>query len=184
MLTTPGVASGHQVATTHEVASRLCDLVELGLISHGDGAGPARDRLTRLAARAAALLTTPTCLVTAVLPGAVVVLAGHGMSGLIAHAGGVPAEWSFCTEVARTGLPVTICDTRGTPTARDNPLVQVDRLYAYLGVPLMTRRGNVLGALCVTDTRTRRFTGADIGTLTRLATEAMATIETTRVPAC
>jgi GAF domain-containing protein len=160
---------------------RLYDLAELGVLTSGSDAAQARARLTALAGHAAAELRTPTAMVTAVLPGAVAVLAGHGVSGTVGYVQGMPIEWSFCHEVQRTGEPFMITDAMRYPQAADNPLVWTEGLRAYLGVPVTSQYRHVIGALCVTDTVPRIFTQLDLAALGRLAIEAADIIEDSRV---
>lgn len=169
--------------TTLATLSRLCDLAELGLISHGDGADAARTNLTLLTRQVAELLNVSASMVTAVLPSAVVVLAGHGVAGLVGQAGGMPVEWSFCDGVCRSGEPIAISDTTTMPVVPNNPLVDLEGLRAYLGVPVRSRRGNVIGSLCVTCFTPRAFTDDDTDLLRHFAAEASEIIESTRRPA-
>ena len=167
--------------TTLEALSRLRDLGELGLL-HQNAQHPDRARLAELATRVAIHMDAPTCMVNAVLPGAVALLAGHGVAGYVEAVGGIPVEWSFCSIVCRTGEPLIIADAANTPVATGNPLVQADGLRAYLGVPVFSAKGHGIGALCVTADRPRVFTATEVASMRQFAGDASNLIEATRRP--
>ena len=60
---------------------------------------------------------------------------------------------------------------------RGNPSIEEHGIVAYLGMPLTTRVGQRLGALCAIDHEPRQWTGRDHGVLEDLAGAAMAEVE-------
>ena len=58
----------------------------------------------------------------------------------------------------------------------NNPAVTDLNVIAYLGIPLTTPRGTVLGSFCVIDTQPRHWTTADQQTMTELAASVMSEI--------
>ena len=155
--------------------TRLQEIVDLGLLSK-DVSGILDD----ITVRAAAELNVPISLVTVVLNEAQIFAAAHGLAGWTSEAGGTPVEWSFCANSVRSRLPFVVEDASSHPAVRDNPLVTQDGLRCYAGIPLITSRGHVIGNLCVLGSEVRTFTDADMATLRRLASEAMARIERRR----
>ena len=57
-----------------------------------------------------------------------------------------------------TGAPLLVQDARGHPLVADNLAVPDLGVLAYLGMPLATADGHVLGALCAIDTAPRTWT--------------------------
>ena len=93
LLNVPATRKADHSVTTLEALSRLRDLGELGLL-HQNAQHPDRARLAELATRVAIHMDAPTCMVNAVLPGAVALLAGHGVAGYVEAVGGIPDEWA------------------------------------------------------------------------------------------
>lgn len=129
---------------------------------------------------AAARLDLPTALVTVVLDEAQWFAAHTGLSGWLAEARGTPVEWSFCANAVRSGEPFVVEDATTHPLVKDIPLVHLDGVRCYAGVPLTTSTGHTLGTLCVTGTEPRTFTEAEMDTLRDLAKTAIARIEARR----
>ena len=67
-----------------------------------------------------------------------------------------PVSHSFCQHVVAHKDLLFVEDARAHPLFRDSPAVWELGLVAYIGVPLATPRGQVLGTLCVLDTKPRR----------------------------
>ena len=153
---------------------RLREIADLGL------AAPGIDpEFQDLAERAAARLGAPKALVSIVLDEAQAFAGAHGLSGWMAEANGTPIEWSFCAHAVRSGQPLAIADARLDARVADNPLVE-EGLRCYLGLPLVTSRGHVVGTLCVLGDEPRTFTEDDRRALGELADEAMRRIEARR----
>jgi diguanylate cyclase (GGDEF)-like protein len=91
-----------------------------------------------------------------------------------------PLSHSFCRHVVDTGAPLEVVDARSHPRVHDNPAIQDFGIIAYLGMPLVTRDGIRLGALCAIDHTPREWTGRDHGVLEDLAAAMMAEIELRR----
>jgi diguanylate cyclase (GGDEF)-like protein len=147
---------------------RLAALAESGLLdSPGDGGF---DRFTRLVAE---VLHVPVALFTIVTPERQVLKSTVGVGELRE----TPLSHSFCRHVVDTGAPLEVVDARSHPRVHDNPAIQDFGIIAYLGMPLVTRGGLRLGALCAIDHTPRQWTGRDHGVLEDLAAAMMAEIE-------
>jgi GAF domain-containing protein len=154
---------------------RLTEIADLDVFS-----AEAIARLDEYARRAAERLGTPIGLVTVVLDGAQVLAGRHGLTGWLAHAPGIPVEWSFCATTVRTRGQYVLPDTSADAVQRDNPLVTEEGVAAYAGTPLFTSRGHVVGAHCVIGTEPRAFTPAELELLAQMADEVVAEIESWR----
>ena len=155
--------------------ARLAALQATGLLN--GVADPVLDHMTRVAAR---LLAVPVSMVTLVddrrqhFPG----LTGlAGMGGRAAAERGTPLSHSFCRHVVAAGAPLAIEDARTHPLVRDNPAIDDLGVRAYLGVPLRTRDGEVLGALCAIADDRREWDAAALTELNELAAASMAEID-------
>ncbi|MFP4418380.1 MAG: PAS domain S-box protein [Chitinispirillaceae bacterium] len=128
------------------------------------------DRLSRLAAR---VLHAPVALVTLI----------DADRQFFKSCIGVPEPWlsrrqtplshSFCQYNRIAGTPLIIEDARKDPFFRNNPAVEDMRVVAYLGIPLMTADGYVLGSFCVVDSQPRIWTDEEVEIVKDLAASVM-----------
>lgn len=83
-------------------------------------------------------------------------------------------ELAFCSYTIQQQTPLLVENALEDPRFRDNPFVTgAPYIRAYAGVPLLTDHGFALGALCVVDTKPRRFTDEQVATLKDLADTVM-----------
>ena len=157
-------------------AERQFDIGELDLYSAGT-----RERLDAAARTAAERLGLPVGLVSIVLEGTHFNAGVHGLTGELAQERSLPVEWSLCATVVRRCEPYVVEDAAGDPAHRDNPLVGDGSIGSYAGVPLVSRRGHVLGAYCVMTDAPRRFTGEEVEQLRVLAADVVAELERCRI---
>ncbi|MEW5929476.1 MAG: GAF domain-containing protein [Gemmatimonadota bacterium] len=157
--------------------ARLQEIADLDLLS------PDVDPVLQdVAAEAASRLGLPVSLVSVVLDEALHVAGFHGPDGLwLAETRGHPVEWSFCATSVRTRAEFVVEDAETHPEHRTNPLVTLDGVRCYAGVPLVSSRGHVLGNLCVVGLEQRTFSEAELGVLRDLAAEAVRRIERRRI---
>lgn len=160
----------------------LYDLDRLQEISDLELLSPEVDPILQdLAARAAERVGLPVSLISVVLDEALFVAGSHGIEGLwLGETRGHPVEWSFCATSVRTREPFVVENASTHPQHAGNPLVTVDGVRCYAGVPLISSRGFVLGNLCVVGLEERTFSEADVAALRDLAAETVARIEARR----
>ncbi|GAA1647598.1 hypothetical protein GCM10009828_091020 [Actinoplanes couchii] len=84
----------------------------------------------------------------------------------------VPRTHSYCQYVVAAGEPLVVGDAREHPVLRNNPAIAAYQAVAYLGVPVRSPSGHVVGTLCVYGTEPRSWQESDLATLTALATAA------------
>lgn len=137
----------------------------------GPGGNPALDRLASLAAR---LLASPSAQVSLLTDSQVVA----GAVGLAdgAHAG-VALDDSLCTVTAASGGPLIVSDARADDRVAELPPVVTGAVGAYLGVPLVSTAGPIVGSLCVFDPQPHIWTAYDVALLEQLAGSVMAELE-------
>lgn len=85
-----------------------------------------------------------------------------------------PVSHSFCQHVVHTGTPLRVEDARAHPLLRHYPAVRDNAVISYLGMPLVTPDGAVVGGLCAFDPEPHAWTESDADRLGALAREAMA----------
>ncbi|KPP96316.1 bifunctional diguanylate cyclase/phosphodiesterase [Erythrobacter sp. HL-111] len=69
-----------------------------------------------------------------------------------------PRDWSFCSVCIAREKPLLVEDARTHDLFRDNPLVTGEpHIRSYLGIPIASEEGVLLGTLCVIDRVPRRF---------------------------
>lgn len=155
--------------------ARLAEIATLGLVP-----SQVDDVLQRTVEEAAAALHLPTALVSIVMGEAQYFAAEHGLTGWMAEAHGTPVEWSFCANAVQSGEPFVVEDATKHPLVKDNPLVTIENLRCYAGIPLVTANGHTLGTLCVIGYEARSFSEADLDLLRDLANKAIDRIEELR----
>jgi GAF domain-containing protein len=155
--------------------ARLAEIAALGLTGE-----EVDDVLQQAVDEAAARLDLPTALVSIVMDEAQWFAAHTGLSPWLAEARGTPVEWSFCANAVRSGEPFVVEDAATHPLVKDIPLVQLDNVRCYAGIPLVTATGHTLGTLCVIGNEPRSFGEAELDTLRGLAKTAIDRIEARR----
>jgi GAF domain-containing protein len=152
---------------------RLVDLARLGLDREAE-----RLFLADLVDAAAARLGTPFVVIDVLLDRAQLIIAAHGpVPDFIAEAGGTPLEWSFCLPLVSGRRAHVVPDLAADPMFRDNPLVTVAGVRSYLGAPLISERGQVLGGLCGLDLVPRSYGPGDLAFLRGMADEVVHRLE-------
>ncbi len=101
-----------------------------------------------------------------------------------AHGLGVPEiarDISFCAHVVAEDRELIVRDARVDPRFADNPLVLGDpQVRFYMGVPLRTHDGFVLGTLCAIDQKPRELTEEQQRLLRTIARQVTAQLELRR----
>ena len=157
--------------------ARLRDIAELDLFAPEVG-----ERLAAHARRAAERFGLPISLVSIVLDDAQFLAGQHGVGGWIGEAAGTPVEWSFCANTVRTRDAFVVEDATIHPAVRDNPLVSLDGIRCYAGIPMVSSRGSVLGSFCVIGTEARSFSPGELAELREMTAAVVAELETRRQP--
>ncbi len=147
--------------------ARLAALHKTGLLET-----PEEERFDRFTRLAAQILGVPTSLVSLVDSTRQYVKSASSSNGG-PPAGWNPLETSFCQDVVTTGNPLVVSDVRSEPKLLERGATR----GAYLGIPLATDDGHVLGALCAIDDAPRTWTDKDVAILSALATGVMSEIQ-------
>jgi GAF domain-containing protein len=137
-----------------------------------------RPYLTEIVESVTDWMDTPFAMISVLLDGAQVFLAGVGpVPAWIGEAGGTPIEWAFCLPMLRSRAGWFVNDFATEPDHRENPLVTVEGVRSYIAAPLITGDGHVVGGLCGLDVRPREFDESQLRVLQDLADEAVRRIE-------
>ena len=136
-----------------------------------------RAELDVVCQRTADRLNQPIGLVTIVLDSAQLVVGRSGLAGWIAATEGTPAEWSFCARAVTSGQPYVVPDAHQDPVQSQNPLVMMDGVTAYAGVPLRSANGQMLGAHCVLNDKPHEFSADDVEVLEAAGAEIIAIMD-------
>jgi len=123
------------------------------------------DRFTRLAAH---LLRARTALLSLVDADRQFFKSAKGLDEPWATKRETPLSYSICKHVVEAGTGLVIPDCRVHPTVRDSPAIH-ESCIAYAGMPVYASDGQILGTLCVMDTRPREWTPAELEALRDLA---------------
>jgi PAS domain S-box-containing protein len=126
---------------------------------------PSFDRFTRLVRQ---FLNVPVALVSFVDDRRQFFKASAGLSPEVTKARQTPLTHSFCQHVVRSGEPLVITDARQHPELRHNRAVPDLGVIAYLGFPMVSPDGFVLGSFCAIDTQPRKWTPPEIELMAEL----------------
>ena len=160
----------------------LDDLARMRVLAGLDLDNPVlRRELDAITERTAGRLGLPISLVSFVLDTAQLLGGSYGLDGWIAAVRGVPVEWSFCANAVASGRPYVVPDATTDAQQAGNPLVTVDGVRSYAGVPLVLD-GQVLGAHCIIGADAHIFTDADLAELRDRAEEITALLKNYRLP--
>lgn len=171
------------MGTSTDHLTKLADPARLRVLASVDLDHPdLRRELDLITARTSQRIGLPIGLVSLVLDTAQFLAGSHGVDGWIAAAQGTPVEWSFCAHAVASGRPYVVTDAANDAVQATNPLVTVDGIRSYAGVPLVLD-GQILGAHCVIGDSAHAFSDADLAELTGAAAEIIALLERYRLPA-
>ena len=131
------------------------------------------DRVTNLVRR---LLGVPVSLVSLVDDRRQFFKSAQGLDEPLATVRETPLSHSFCQHVVTRGEALVVEDARSHPIVSTNCAVAELGVMAYLGVPLTTPAGHVLGSLCAVDFAARRWSDDDIKSMRDLADIVMCEI--------
>ncbi|MGI9532965.1 GAF domain-containing protein, partial [Lutimonas sp.] len=123
--------------------------------------------LQELVRKAAEELDSPIALVSLVLDQVQFFKAHIGLPPVLASARGTHRDVSFCQFVVRDGETFEVNDASNDPRIPQH-VVKEYNIQAYLGVPIMVEE-NVMGSLCVLDTKKRGFSKEEHKSLKKLA---------------
>ena len=132
------------------------------------------DNLTDLVCK---LLDTPSALISILTRDGQSFLSQKGLPQPWASQRQAPLSHSFCQYVVACEKLLVVEDARQEPLLRDNLAIRDLNVIAYLGVPLATTEGYLLGSFCVIDNKPRTWTAADIEIVSDIAKLVMKEIE-------
>jgi diguanylate cyclase (GGDEF)-like protein/PAS domain S-box-containing protein len=85
---------------------------------------------------------------------------------------------AFCARAILSSEPLIVEDALKDPEFSQNPMVtSAPHIRFYAGVPLILPKGYALGALAIKDTKPRKLTALQLGTLNTLAEQVMVLLE-------
>lgn len=133
-----------------------------------------RRAMDRLAELAATVMDAPVGMVNLLSGSEQHVVGLFGVPGEVRR--DVPLAAGYCASTLRSGAPLYLDDAAADPSFRDHPAFRELGFVAYAGAPLRDVDGMLLGTLCVTDTRTRRWRRLDQRALEALAESVVSEI--------
>lgn len=165
----------------HEINEAKCDLAlqdkeRLRYLDKTDLLSEAREQaLDRLTTLASKLLDVPLTIVSAVGEDKQVFKSFHGLPEPWASSPSIPIDNSVC-RYTFSGDVLALEDASDQPLLKDNPALPALKLTAYLGIPLVTNDGHILGAFCAIDYKKRAWSDKEIEILKELAHSVMSEI--------
>jgi PAS domain S-box-containing protein len=122
---------------------------------------PADNRLDRITQLVSHSLRVPISLVSIVDEQGQFFRSACGLAEPWASTRGTPLSHSFCQHVVTSEKALRISDAREHPLVKENLAITELNCIAYIGVPLRSQTGEVLGSLCAIDTQPRTWTDKD-----------------------
>ena len=132
------------------------------------------DHITRVVT---SVLQVPTALVSLVEESRQFFVGASGLGPELDVCRQTPINQSICQHVVTGGEPLRIADAREHPLVRANGAVTELGFVGYLGVPLCTSDGLVLGSLCALTKEPREWTERDETLLRDLAVAVVSDLE-------
>lgn len=131
---------------------------------------PDREKLRQFCITASTTLNAPVAQVSLVTDSEQVIVAAVGKEDARAES----LDFSVCQHTVGVGMSLNVNDLRHQVVLCDLKSVTDQGLVAYLGVPLLDRNGNILGAFCAADFEERSWSDMDVTMLTHLASALVA----------
>jgi GAF domain-containing protein len=150
-----------------------------------------RGRLDAIAARTAEHSGMPISLVTILGADRQALLGSHGVAAALTanptaaalvEDGTTPVAWALCAPMILTGHSHTVTDLLADTANEGNPLVTEFGLRSYLGVPILSADGRVLGGHCLLGTEPHQLRLTDVLALETGAAEIAAALAEHRRP--
>jgi hypothetical protein len=151
---------------------RLQAIKDTGLL--GITEDPVLHRLTRLAAKT---LGTSVALMSLVEEDRQFFASSWGLPEPWATERGTTLLHSFCQHVVVSNQPLLVTDARKHPLVQRNLAIEDLDVIAYIGVPLMDSRDNILGSMCVIEHEPRQWNPQDVEILHDFAAAVMDRVE-------
>ena len=159
-----GENASPQLSTRLHDPKRLQALQRTGLLDSAPE--PTFDRITALVCR---LLRVPVALISFVDSDRQFFKSSQGLSEPVASARSTPLSYSFCQHVVNRGAPLAVENAQNHALVCDNLAVRELGVMAYLGYPLFTPDGEVIGSLCALDLQPHAWSAEEQQTLADLA---------------
>jgi GAF domain-containing protein len=151
----------------------LARIAAMGLINDG----PLDPMLEELVAQTAESFGVPVATISLSLDDKqwfkVHVRSGAGLVGIR----GFAQDAAFSAYIIESGHPLLVADAAAHPVFASNPLVRSGGVASYAGAPLTTPDGDVIGALCIVDTKPASIQPDRVDVLARLAKRLAAELE-------
>ncbi len=151
--------------------SRLAALAETGLLD-----SPIEEAFDRHAKLVRLALQCDIALVSLVDDHRQFLKSSDGLSPTACPTRQTPLSHSFCQHVVTSGGVLRIGDARKDALVADNPAVRDLPVIAYLGTPLTSEDGYVLGSLCAIMHQPREWSERDLALLEGAAAAVMSEI--------
>lgn len=143
---------------------RLAALASLRLLDT-----PIESSFERLTHLAAATVNAPVCLVSLVDDRRQFFKSALGLSKVLGDRRETPLSHSFCQYVVTTEQPLIVPNSIADPVLCSNLAVSELGVRAYLGVPIHSPSGHVIGSFCVIDAQARAWRDSELDLVRRFA---------------
>ena len=151
---------------------RLAAIANLEIVDR-----PTERNFGMLVELANSLLETPVSLISIVTDKKQFFVSSDGLGEPWATERETPLSHSFCQYVVKMDAPLVVTDSRIDPLVCKNLAIRDLDVGSYLGYPLRTKDGLVLGSFCVIDSAPRTWTDCELTMLGQLAKLAVSELD-------
>lgn len=124
------------------------------------------------------LLETPIALLSFVTPERQFFKSAQGLEEPLRTERQTALSYSFCQYVVASAAPLIVDDARENAMVSDSPAISELQVIAYLGVPVASPAGEIIGSLCAIDSKPRAWEKRDLKIMQVIATAVAAEIAT------
>lgn len=164
--------SGKVYASKEKEEERIKELYELNLLY--SEYEESFDRITKLARE---IMGVPTSIISFINENEQWFKSCIGLPKRLKNLRGTKRSVSFCQHVIAHEKMIVIEDTYSNELFKDNPLVSEYGVRSYVGVPLITKKNNIIGTLCILDYEPKTFDKAMLNQLETLSYWVISEIE-------
>ena len=124
------------------------------------------NQITKLASR---IFHVPIALITLMTENQHWFTSCVDLTGNFLEEGPFERHAAFCHYVVADGLPLVVEDTLADGRFKDNQLLNKQNIRFYAGIPIVAKNNNVLGSICIIDTKPRSFSEEELEILIGLS---------------
>jgi GAF domain-containing protein len=167
-----GPETAEEITATTDLVETVREMQEVGVFDEPD-----EDIFSQLATNLARAFEAPMALIAVADGQRRFWEAQCGLADDLLSTMGSEWDRSMCSKIVFSDSTLVLTDTAEDECFADDPFLKGNGVRFYAGAPLKAHDGEVMGSLCVLDTRPRQITEEQKEILTSVANAVMTAIE-------